>query len=237
MNVFLSLARQNPQRAWQYRKRFDYSLAVLFLAVFFDRLTGNVLHEFLSVIFALACLYHGFLNAYWYGNLFEGKPSGSKPDAALLLLTRLVNIGLTATALMSFVTGVAVSQSLLSFLSPEQWRMSLDMRTLHVGWSAWFFVFLSLHAGLNATVLMGAVGRPQGNRAVAFRTAGSLVLVAAGLFAYVNRHVVDLLSFYNAFIEVDRTKSEIWMPLDFILLFLGLAATGYLLRNLLSRRK
>ena len=114
-------------------------------------------------------------------------------------------------------------------VTPVVWQQDLDWRAAHVAWSVLFFLAAGLHAGMKGAVLLGAAPG-----LTPLRIGAAMLFAAAGAWAFVHRGFPELLSFEAAYITVDRGEWMGAMPLDFAVVFLGTAATAFLLQSALK---
>ena len=211
---------------WHRRIELDRLLAALFFIVMMDRLTENPWHEWLAVLVGAAAVLHVVINRSWWLKLLRRR----RRFSAAVWLERLVTVVLTGTFVAAWTSGAAVSQTVFAVVTPVAWQQDLDWRAAHVAWSILFFLVAGLHAGVKLPVLLGLTPGLTPSRE------GAAVLVAAvGVWAFIHRGFPELLSFEATYITVERGEWVGVMPLDFAAVFLGTAATAFLLQSAVKR--
>lgn len=221
---------------WQRRLRLDAALLLLVFSVMADRLTENPVHEVLSLVLGLLALLHLAVNRRWYTRLFSNTRSRRRKKSLSAWAGRALTLLLTASFAGSFISGVAVSQTVFSSVTPLSWQSDLTMRSFHVALSVIFFLLFGLHAGVKREALFPALKTLYAKKSLVLFS----LLVALGLFAFLHRGFPGLLTFECAFIEVGRDEPSALMLVDFVLVFLGcLGLTGLagVLTNLTRRTK
>ncbi len=222
----------DPGLGWRRRVRFDAVLGLVLFLVMIDRLTGNIPHELLGTLLGAAFGVHMLLNASWYRRLVRPSRRRRKPGVASRF-TKVLTLALTAAGIGSVITGIAASQSVFAFATPELWRMDLEVRTWHVGASLWFFLLAGMQFGFHGGVFLGPLEQKTGKKLhPAVLSLISALLVPGGVLAFGRRDLAGLLAFESAYIPVEREEWMISMPLDLLVLFLGCAALAAGLRLL-----
>lgn len=216
------------QGGWQRRIGLDRAFFGLLFIVMMDRLTENPWHEGLAMFSAAVFIFHLALNRSWLMRLWKSV------RRRRTLISRLEQ-GVTLLAMALFAaawgSGVVVSQTLFSSVTPLTWQSDLDLRAAHVAISVAFFLVLAFHAGFKAEVLVPSLSK----RKTWKTTALAFFLAAWGATAFCLRGFPELLSFEAAYITVERDEGIARMPLDFLAVFLGLATAAFLLRRLIMR--
>lgn len=218
-----------PKRAWHRRLVLDATLLVILSSVMLDRYTGNLIHEVFGIAMVAIFGLHVLLNAQWYSRAFGivskiANPSRERNIKNGLLI--VVNILLAASFIASILSGLMCSQTVLSDLTPDNWRMDLKYRAVHVGLSIWFFIFAAIHAGLHMGVYLGKISQwLQSKFGEFFVWMISIISVATAFYmalsAFEPRQADLLMSFKNAYIPVDRDEWGFAMPLDLFAVFVA----------------
>jgi hypothetical protein len=209
---------------WKRRARLDLFFAVAVFLLMLDRLTGNPFHEIFSLAAVCAAALHLLVNRAWFGRILCPAPGKKRPAAFRAFL----NFLLLLAGAGSVVSGLMLSQTLISAVTPLAWQSDLELRAANVTWSFAFFALSAVHAGLHWEAWLTTLGLSK--RLI---TGGSAVLCALALFALrgiAERRELDFIfTSEMAYIPVDQEEAVFLMPLDLLSLWLLAAAAVYLL--------
>ena len=193
----------------------DIAMYLIFVALMQEHLWGG-LHEWLGITLFVLFITHNILNFGWYKSLFKGKYKAPR------IVSAVINIALLAAMICCMVSSVLVSGKVFAFLNLGGARFG---RTLHLVATAWAFVLMSLHLGLNFTPLAGQI---------------IVVLLAAyGIYVFGDRALYEELFFLTEFKFFDPDKSATAYFFETIAMsfaFVSLAYYGKKLLQMRSRR-
>lgn len=222
--------KPDAESAWRRKIRFDWFLLVFLYAVMMDRYTQNPFHETAGTASLILFGVHLWLNRAWCRGVVRqlaGQTAGRRRKsgaarAAMIMMNLLLGLLMTAAA----VTGVMASQSLFAWATPDIWRMDLQYRTVHVALSVWAWLFAALHAGVHWKLFCPKL---TASTLVRYSAAAAGFLFIAALPGAFERRELDLLlGFESAYIPVIPGEMPGTAALDFIIIFLGAAASAAL---------
>lgn len=217
----------DPQQRWQVKVRLDWCLFLGLFAIMMDRYTLNPAHETLGIVALASFGMHVYLNSGWCTGVvkeFTGKSVRRRKSGIGRKSMIVMNALLAVLFVAATVSGIMVSQSLFAWATPEAWRMELEYRTAHVALSTWMWVVAAVHAGIHWKVFFPSLTM---NKIRRWTAAGlGLVFVAMLPSVFIRREFDLLLSFQSAYIPVEPGEFALWMPVDTVLVFFGIAAVA-----------
>lgn len=205
----------------------DIAMYLIFVALMQEHLWGG-LHEWLGITLFVLFITHNILNFGWYKSLFKGKYKAPR------IVLAVINIALLAAMICCMVSSVLVSGKVFAFLNLGGARFG---RTLHLVATAWAFVLMSLHLGLNFTPLENKLKL----RRSLLRTGQIIVvlLAAYGIYVFGDRALYEELFYLTEFKFFDPDKSATAYFFETIAMsfaFVSLAYYGKKLLQMRSRR-
>ena len=111
---------------------------------------STAVHEILGVVLLVLWAVHITLNRRFFLSLFKGRYN------AFRVLQAVVNCGILLCAIFLMVSGVMLSNHVFAFLGIESGASFA--RTAHLLASHCFYVFMSLHIGLHASLIANRLG-------------------------------------------------------------------------------
>ena len=189
----------------------DIGMTVLLMLLMAFELIGRAAHEWIGIgMFALFILHH-ILNRNWSRSLFRGKYTPFRVFQTIFAVLSL------AAMLGSFASAVLVSREVFAFL-PIRGGLALG-RSLHMLCAYWGFVLLSVHLGLNWSVILGVAGRlagkPSRPRALVLRILGGCIALY-GVYAFFRRGIPDYLFLRTEFVFFDFEEPLAFFFLDYL---------------------
>lgn len=173
----------------------DLGLTASMLAAFAYHLTGPAAHEWTGLtMFALLTAHNG-LNWHWYRNI------GRTGAGIHGRLSSIVNMALLVAAAVLLISSLIVSRELFNVIRVGNGFL---MRQIHTLVAYWILVLVSVHIGLQWTMIMAVTrqmmgaGGPSRLSAVLVRLTGAAVM-AGGLWASFDRGLGDKLSMRHSF--------------------------------------
>lgn len=201
----------------------DLAMTILLMLLMAFELVGRTAHEWLGAALFLLFILHHVLNRQWIRNLTKGRYTPFRTlqtiSAVLVLLSMLA----------SLLSAVLISRYVFAFL-PINGGASFG-RTLHMLSAYWGFLFLSLHLGLNWTVMMGIAKKllPKLPRfcTILARLAAFCIAVY-GIYALFRRDLPDYLFLRSHFVFFDYEEPRLFFFLDYLAIMGLFICIGYL---------
>ncbi|MBR4401274.1 MAG: DUF4405 domain-containing protein [Synergistes sp.] len=193
---------------------------------------GSLMHECIGSALILLFFLHLWLNRSLLKNLFRGRLSAVRGVLAL------VNVLLTADAVLLLASGVMISKSLFAGL-PVKGGMSFA-RTAHMLASYWGYVIMSFHVGLYLDVMKAEAGLapvPAKHSALrrALSYAAAAVIMFFGARAFARRRIGDYMFLRSQFVFFDFEEPLSRFLLDYIAVMLLFVCLGHIFMLLLRR--
>lgn len=210
----------------------DVIMTILLLLLMAYELIGQAAHEWIGIgIFVLFILHH-ILNGKWSRNILKGGYTSVR------VLQTVLIICIFLTMIGSMISGVILSRHALSFLSIQGGRSFA--RTLHMISAYWGFVLMSLHLGVNWSMITGVFKKFVRNankyRSWILRIITVCVSIY-GIFAFVKRDIGSYMILKNQFVFFNFEEQLIFFILDYISVMCLFVLIGYALTKLLRTRK
>lgn len=210
----------------------DVIMTILLLLLMAYELIGQAAHEWIGIgIFALFILHH-ILNGKWSRNILKGRYTPVRVFQTLLVICIFL------TMIGSMISGVILSRHALSFLSIQGGRSFA--RTLHMISAYWGFVLMSLHLGVNWSMITGVCKKfvRNANKLCSWTLRVIAVCVSIyGIFAFVKRDIGSYMLLKNQFVFFNFEEPLIFFILDYISVMCLFVFIGYSLTKLLRTRK
>ncbi len=106
---------------------------------------ADIVHEILGVALLLLWAVHIALNRRWYGAIFRGSYNPYR------IMQTVINCGILICAIFLMISGIILSNHIFTFLGIEK---GLGFaRIAHLLASHWYFLFMSMHIGLHASMI------------------------------------------------------------------------------------
>lgn len=201
----------------------DLAMTILLMLLMAFELVGRTAHEWLGAALFLLFILHHVLNRQWIRNLTKGRYTPFRTlqtiSAVLVLLSMLA----------SLLSAVLISRYVFAFL-PINGGASFG-RTLHMLSAYWGFLFLSLHLGLNWTVMMGIakklLPKPPRFCTILARLAAFCIAVY-GIYVLFLRDLPDYLFLRSHFVFFDYEEPRLFFFLDYLAIMGLFICIGYL---------
>ena len=178
-----------------FRLSLDSAMLLAFLVLVADRYTGNPVHEVAGTLLFFLVALHSAVNGKWYATIMRGSYSPSRA------LRSAVNILLLAAFLGTAASGILISKTVFAFVD---FAGGFSMRTLHMGFAHWCFLFMGVHLGLywqRMQVGVRSLFPTRTEKAVFAFLPGVLAILAAlyGIYAFFVRDMNFVLTMQNAY--------------------------------------
>lgn len=201
------------------------SLVLLFLMAY--QVTGGKNHEILGALMLVMFIVHNVLNWKWYKHLFGGKYTPVRILRVIVNLATLVSIVITG------YSGIVMSQYVFTWLPIGGSVMTA--RRLHLAFSYWGFVMMSIHLGLHWSMVTGRI--KTDNKAVVWiLRAAALAVALYGAFLFGRADIYSYMFMQTAFAMLDYQKSALLVLLENLIMMEAWCFAGYYLNKALLRK-
>ena len=204
----------------------DIMLTVILLCLMSYQITGEVLHEWFGIALTVLLIVHNILNIKLYSALFKGRYTAYRTVCTVINLMMLLCIAVTA------LCGMAMSNHAVPFLNG--FISPYYARILHLSLSHWSFIFMGLHLGMHAPVMLSGL-KIRGNAKVVVCIICAVIAIA-GIMVFIRNGIPDYLLVRTHFAVFDDSKTAPMVFLENIAMLLTFAIAGAGTAKLLMRR-
>lgn len=217
----------------------DLAMTVMLPLLMAYNMVGDAAHEWIGVAIFVLFILHHILNFRFTAAVSKGKYT---PARILLTVTEVF---LFLDMLCMMISSVLLSRHAFSFLGINIGASAA--RTMHLLGAYWGFVIMSLHIGMHAGAIIGAIKQaahiseaPKGAVA-AFRILIGIVS-AYGIYAFITRGLGDYMLLKSQFVFFYSGEPLILFLSDYLTIMVLFSVIGYVLIKfsasaLQSRRK
>ncbi len=210
----------------------DFCMAIAMLLLMAYSLIGEAAHEWIGVGMFVLVITHNALNLNWYRALRKGKYTAIRVfQTSLDMALILIMIGL-------MVSGIMLSRHVFSFL-PDIGGASFA-RTLHMLCAYWGFVLMSMHIGLHANAMIGALRKaaktaePSASRTIVIRSIVALICVY-GAYAFMKRRLASYMFLLSQFVFFDFSEPLVFFIADYLAIMGMFACAGHYIAGALRK--
>ncbi|MDO4290080.1 MAG: flavodoxin [Eggerthellaceae bacterium] len=191
------------------------------------QIVGESAHEVLGLLMLVLIGAHALLNRRWFGSSHKGRKGAASAVATAVTALAFVDV------VVLMASGIAVSRHVMAWLPP---LMSLPLaRSLHLAASHWGIVLLSMHAGMNASRILGLVGMSPGtHRVTPGKIAGGVALIAAaayGAYQFGALGIPRYLFLVDHYASLDFGKPAVLTLIDYLAVAVLFALAGSAIRS------
>ena len=211
-----------PQRL---RMTIDITMTILSIILMGGNylFPADIVHEILGVGLFVLWAVHIILNRHWYGAIFKGKYNPYR------VMQTVINCCILICTIFLMISGIILSNHIFTFLN-IQGGLGFA-RIAHLLASHWYYLFMSLHIGLQ-------VGRLIQNITAKIIPRIILALVCAyGIYAFIARGVWKYLILQQQFFFFDLERGYILFAIDYISIIILFATLLHLLAKSLKKGK
>ena len=194
-------------------------------------LIGDSLHGWIGMILFVLIILHNVIDRRWYSGLCKGKYTPARffhTTVNLLLLAS--SVGLAASA-------VFLSTSLSTFF---HLKAAMIGRRMHMVFTIWSFVLMSVHVGLHWNMVICAVKKrmrtPKHLYQAAARIAVLLVAVY-GLYAFIARKLPQRMFLLNEYVFFDYGEFILFCIIDYVSVLCLFACFAYYINYFFTRSR
>ncbi|MBP5328879.1 MAG: DUF4405 domain-containing protein [Spirochaetaceae bacterium] len=190
---------------------------------------AEILHEIIGVMMFELWAVHIVLNHCWYGAVFRGRYN------ARWILQTIINCNILVCVIFLMISGIFLSNHIFTFLRIES---GLGFaRIAHLLASHWYYMYMSLHIGLQVEMLAEKFRIPRkGVSAIILRVV-FLLLSLYGIYAFLTRGIWRYLILQQQFFFLDLERGYVLFFLDYISIIILFATDIHYLKKLLQKKK
>ena len=209
----------------------DVGMIILMPIQMAYHLIGDSLHGWIGMILFVLIILHNVIDRRWYSGLCKGKYTPARffhTTVNLLLLAS--SVGLAASA-------VFLSTSLSTFF---HLKAAMIGRRMHMVFTIWSFVLMSVHVGLHWNMVICAVKKrmrtPKHLYQAAARIAVLLVAVY-GLYAFIARKLPQRMFLLNEYVFFDYGEFILFCIIDYVSVLCLFACFAYYINYFFTRSR
>ena len=124
----------------KFKIAIDFVMTICMIFAMAVQVTDVYVHEILGVFLFLLFFIHNYLNRQWYRSLFI------KNHTTFQLFNKIINILLSITMVVVFISGILISQHIFTFMAIDG---SIFTRQVHKAAASWSYLLVSIHLGLH----------------------------------------------------------------------------------------
>lgn len=207
------------------RRITDIAMTAAIVLLMTSQITGQTAHEWMGIIMFLLVIVHTVLNRVWYKNLLKGKYQPAR------VLQTIVNLALLISFVLTAISGILMSQRAVPFL-----RVGSAVgtaRALHLGFSHWTFLLISVHLGLHWGVI---TRKAQKHRALwSVLSIAGIIAAGYGLLLTIRAQIYSYMLFQVLFAFLDYGASPVRVILENILMMASWAMISYEIAKILRK--
>lgn len=194
-------------------------------------LAGEIFHEWVGIFGILAAALHFRQFSWWLRTVRFTQVS------SVMLLGNIITSGLLLSAIVTALSGVAMSREALPMLRISGMHSTLAL--IHLSASHWMFLFAALHCGHHGKRLFGSLTKAlQAQPATKFFTATlALAAVVCACFTAHERSLLQVLTWQVEFLNMDAEKPALFLTLETLGLFVATASVAAFARSYLRPRR
>lgn len=134
-------------------------------------ITGNKTHEILGTVTLIIFIIHHILNIKWYKALPKGKYNKQR------IISTIIDFLLFIDIILIIISSIMISTTVFSFLNLQT---TMFARDLHLVFTAWSLILVSIHLGLHLIVCLNNIRKKIKGSSFEYST----YLIALLLFIY-----------------------------------------------------
>ena len=205
----------------------DAAMYVVFLLLMGQHLLSGAAHEWLGLSLFVLFVTHNVLNYRFYTTLFRGK---YKP---LRIAQTVIDLLLLAAMILCIVSSMMISGTVFKWMNLSGAGVG---REIHLISTAWSFILMSLHLGLQWSSFVALGKRIEINRSaktvlVWILRAVVLALVAFGVYVFITRRFYEEMFLLTSFKFFDYDKHVLLYTAESFSLSTVFVAIAYYAKN------
>ena len=209
----------------------DAGMMILVLLQMAYHLIGDSLHGWLGIMLFVLLILHNILDRKWYLGLFKGKYTP----------IRFFHTAINILLLASFM-GVALSAAFLSSTLSNLFNLKAALlgRRMHMVFTTWSFVLMSVHVGLHWNMVINAVKKWTKNAKHLHQTTARIVALLVdvyGLYAFISKELLKRMFLLSEYAFFNYEESIISLVIDYIAILCMFINLTYCIEQLMSKKK
>lgn len=205
----------------------DICMTFLLLFLMAYQVTGGKNHEILGAAMLVMFIVHNVLNYKWYKHLFSGKYTPARILRVIVNLATLVSIVLTG------YSGIVMSQHVFTWL-PVGGGLIMARR-LHLAFSYWEFVMMSVHLGLHWSMVTAKIKTDNKIIIIVMRIV-ALAAAIYGAYLFGKADAYSYMFMKTAFAMLDYEKAAWIVLLENLIMMESWCFAGYYLNKALIKK-
>ncbi|MBD5535231.1 MAG: DUF4405 domain-containing protein [Lachnospiraceae bacterium] len=205
----------------------DAGMIILVLLQMAYHLIGDSLHEWLGIMLFVLLILHNILDRKWYSGLFKGKYT------QIRFFHTAINMLLLASFLCVTVSAVFLSTTLSTLFNL---KLALLGRRMHMIFTTWSFIFMSVHVGLHWSRRIGAIKKQSQGVQYLFWIM-VILLSGYGVYAFISRGLLQRMFFLSEYVFFDYEESFIFIIIDYIAILCLFTYFTYGVSKLITKQK
>lgn len=207
----------------------DIGMIILILIQMAYHLIGDSLHGWIGMILFVLIILHNILDRRWYSGLCKGKYT----------LIRFFHTAINLLLLTSFL-GLATSAVFLSTTLSALFHLKAAMigRRMHMVFTAWSFVLMSIHVGLHWNGIAAIFNKCQkrSNASIAFFKCLISILSTYGLYAFISRNLLQHMFLQTEYVFFNYNETLFSCIMDYTSILCLFSFSVYHARKLICRK-
>lgn len=205
----------------------DAGMIILVLLQMAYHLIGDSLHEWLGIMLFVLLILHNILDRKWYSGLFKGKYT------PIRFFHTAINMLLLASFLCVTVSAVFLSTTLSTLFNL---KLALLGRRMHMIFTTWSFILMSVHVGLHWSRRIGAIKKQSQGVQYLFWIM-VILLSGYGVYAFISRGLLQRMFFLSEYVFFDYEESLIFIIIDYFAILCLFIYFTYGVSKLITKQK
>ena len=163
----------------------DIGMEVLFLLQMAYHLIAPALHEWLGLLLFILFVLHNILDRRWYAGLGKGAYTAKR------IFHTVINFSLLLSCLGLMLSAAFLSPAIAKLLHLKE---TLLGRKLHMSFTTWSFILMSVHAGAHWNIAAGAIKKQMKHPQYWCPVVGKvicLLLSSYGIYKFMKRKLLQ----------------------------------------------
>ena len=202
-------------------------MVILILLQMAYHLIGDSLHSWGGMMLFILIALHNIADRKWYSGLRKGKYT------PLRFFHTVINFLLLASFLGLAVSAAFLSTTLSTFL---RWNMTLTGRRMHMLFSIWSFVLMSVHAGLHLSKGSSVI-KKQGKKIQSLFKMILIFASAYGSYAFISRGLLQQMFLVSEYVFVNYEEPVFLVIIDYAAIVCLFSCVSFVLRQMIVKQK